>query len=119
MEAVVFVGGVSLGQKATAIPLAAIVGIICGLVVGYLIYAFASRSGTPCFFLFLFLYENLPLNDDDNVPQSLSKTLALRVFMIAMTNFLLLIGAGLFSKATSNFLTNRFDRLYVRRLVAY
>lgn len=44
MEAVVFVGGVSLGQPATSIPLAAIVGIICGLVVGYLIYAFASRT---------------------------------------------------------------------------
>lgn len=44
MEAIVFVGGVSLGQPATSIPLAAIVGIICGLIVGYLIYAFASRT---------------------------------------------------------------------------
>ena len=44
MEAVVFVGGISLGQPATSIPLAAIVGIICGLVVGYLIYTFASRT---------------------------------------------------------------------------
>lgn len=34
LEAVVFVGGVSLGQSAKAIPLAAIVGLICGLVVG-------------------------------------------------------------------------------------
>jgi high-affinity iron transporter len=49
MEAVVFVGGVSLGQKATSIPLAAIVGIVCGLVVGYLIYAFASRTGMDSF----------------------------------------------------------------------
>lgn len=44
MEAVVFVGGVSLGQPATAIPIAAIVGLICGLICGYLIYAFASRT---------------------------------------------------------------------------
>ena len=44
MEAVVFVGGVSLGQPATAIPLAAIVGLICGLICGVLIYQFASRS---------------------------------------------------------------------------
>jgi len=44
MEAIVFVGGVSLGQPATSIPLAAIVGIICGLVIGYVIYAFASRT---------------------------------------------------------------------------
>ena len=46
MEAVVFVGGVSLGQPATAIPIAAIVGIICGLIVGFAIYQFASRSST-------------------------------------------------------------------------
>ena len=44
MEAVVFVGGVSLGQPATSIPLAAVIGIICGLIVGYIIYAFASRT---------------------------------------------------------------------------
>ena len=46
MEAVIFVGGVSLGQQATSIPIAAIVGLICGLVVGYLIYTFASRTST-------------------------------------------------------------------------
>lgn len=45
LEAVIFVGGVSLGQPATAIPIAAIVGIICGLIVGYIIYTFASRTG--------------------------------------------------------------------------
>ena len=44
VEAVVFVGGVSLGQPATSIPLAAIVGIICGIIIGYLIYSFASRA---------------------------------------------------------------------------
>jgi len=45
LEAVVFVGGVSLGQPATAIPIATVVGIICGLVCGFLIYEFASRTG--------------------------------------------------------------------------
>lgn len=44
IEAVVFVGGVSLGEPATSIPLAAIVGIICGLIIGYIIYTFASRT---------------------------------------------------------------------------
>ena len=44
MEAVIFVGGVSLGQPATSIPIATIVGLVCGLVCGYLIYAFASRT---------------------------------------------------------------------------
>ncbi|KAI0371323.1 Ftr1 protein [Pilatotrama ljubarskyi] len=80
MEAVVFVGGVSLGQPATAIPIAAIVGLVCGLICGYLIYAFASRT-------------------------------TLTVFMVVMTNFLLLIGAGLFSKAIWAFQTNAFNHL--------
>lgn len=38
LEAVVFVGGVSLSEPATSFPLAVIVGIICGTVVGYFIY---------------------------------------------------------------------------------
>lgn len=44
IEAVVFVGGVALGQPAKSIPIAAIVGLACGLVCGYFIYQFASRS---------------------------------------------------------------------------
>ena len=44
LEAVVFIGGVSLGQPAASIPIAAIVGIICGLICGYVIYAFGSRT---------------------------------------------------------------------------
>jgi high-affinity iron transporter len=44
MEAVVFVGGVSLGQPATSIPIAAIVGLVCGIVIGFFIYEFASRT---------------------------------------------------------------------------
>ncbi|KAJ3572927.1 hypothetical protein NP233_g2756 [Leucocoprinus birnbaumii] len=80
LEAVVFVGGVSLGEPATAIPIATIVGIICGLVCGFLIYEFASRT-------------------------------ALTVFLVVMTNFLLLIGAGLFSKAVRNFEGRAFSML--------
>lgn len=80
MEAVIFVGGVSLGQPATSIPIAAIVGLICGLICGYLIYAFASRT-------------------------------TLTVFMVAMTNFLILIGAGLFSRAIWSFQENAFNHL--------
>jgi high-affinity iron transporter len=34
LEAVVFVGGVSLGQSAKAIPLAAISGVLVGFIVG-------------------------------------------------------------------------------------
>ncbi|KNZ81593.1 Plasma membrane iron permease [Termitomyces sp. J132] len=80
MEAVVFVGGVSLGQSATSIPIAAIVGIICGLICGFLIYQFASRS-------------------------------TLTVFLVVMTNFILLIGAGLFSKAVGSFEQQVFNTL--------
>ncbi|KAF6757625.1 iron permease FTR1 [Ephemerocybe angulata] len=80
MEAVVFVGGVSLGQTAKSIPIAAIVGIICGLVVGFLIYEFASRS-------------------------------TLTIFLVVMTNILLLIGAGLFSKAVGGFERHAFNKL--------
>lgn len=39
LEAVVFIGGVSLGVPASAIPIPTIAGIIAGFAVGYLIYA--------------------------------------------------------------------------------
>ncbi|KAF8882183.1 iron permease FTR1 [Gymnopilus junonius] len=80
LEAVVFVGGVALGQSATSIPIAAIVGLVCGLVCGFLIYEFASRT-------------------------------TLSIFMIVMTNFVFLIGAGLFSRAVSAFERRAFDLL--------
>ncbi|KAF5360240.1 hypothetical protein D9757_011876 [Collybiopsis confluens] len=80
LEAVIFIGGVSLGQPATSIPIAAIVGLICGFVVGFLIYQFGSRT-------------------------------TLNIFLIAMTNFLLLIGAGLFSRGVWAFQENAFNHL--------
>jgi len=80
MEAIVFVGGVSLGQSATSIPIAAIVGIVCGLICGFIIYTFASRA-------------------------------TLTVFLVVMTNFLLLIGAGLFSKTVWDYQENAFNHL--------
>ncbi|KAJ3934182.1 MAG: Ftr1 protein [Lentinula lateritia] len=80
LEAVIFIGGVSLGQPATAIPIAAIVGLVCGLIVGFLIYQFGSRT-------------------------------TLSIFLIAMTNLLLLIGAGLFSRGVWAFQENAFNDL--------
>ena len=38
LEAVVFIGGVSLGLPATSFPLPVVCGIGCGCLVGYLIY---------------------------------------------------------------------------------
>ncbi|KAJ3749606.1 Ftr1 protein [Lentinula detonsa] len=80
LEAVIFIGGVSLGQPATSIPIAAIVGLACGLIVGFLIYQFGSRT-------------------------------TLSIFLIAMTNLLLLIGAGLFSRGIWAFQENVFNNL--------
>ncbi|KAF9480957.1 Ftr1 protein [Pholiota conissans] len=80
LEAVIFVGGVSLGQPAVSIPIAAIVGLVCGFICGFIIYEFASRT-------------------------------TLTVFLVVMTNFLFLIGAGLFSKAVGAFQENAFNRL--------
>ncbi|KAL0060704.1 high-affinity iron permease [Marasmius tenuissimus] len=53
MEAVVFVGGVALGQQATSIPIAAIVGLIVGSICGWLIYQFASRTTLRIFLVTL------------------------------------------------------------------
>lgn len=44
LEAVVFVGGVSLNTSAKAIPLPVVIGIIAGLIVGYLIYKTGSST---------------------------------------------------------------------------
>jgi len=79
LEAVVFVGGVSLGEPATSIPIATIVGLICGFACGYLIYQFASRT-------------------------------TLTIFLVVMTNFLLLIGAGLFSRSVGEFEEYKFNK---------
>ena len=38
LEAVVFIGGVSLGLPASSFPLPVIIGIACGCLVGFLIY---------------------------------------------------------------------------------
>jgi len=80
LEAVIFVGGVALGQPASSIPIAAIVGIICGLFIGYIIYQFASRT-------------------------------TLRVFLVVMTNILLLVGAGLFSRGVGDLQSFEFNQL--------
>jgi len=80
LEAVIFVGGVALGLPASSIPIAAIVAIVCGVVIGFFIYEFASRT-------------------------------TLSIFLVVMTNFLLLIGAGLFSKGVGSFETHAFNAL--------
>lgn len=99
LEAVIFVGGVSLGQPAASIPIAAIVGLVCGFVCGLLIYEFASRSSKLGSSLHsLRAHVDLVL-------------LALTIFLVVMTNFLMLIGAGLFSKAVWAFQEHAFNKM--------
>ena len=38
LEAIIFLGGVSVGQPASAFPLAAITGLIAGTIVSYILY---------------------------------------------------------------------------------
>jgi high-affinity iron transporter len=46
LEAVIFIGGVSLGLKATSIPLAVICGLIAGSLIGYLVYKYVSSQSS-------------------------------------------------------------------------
>lgn len=51
VEAVVFVGGVSLGLPATAFPLPVVCGLIAGLTVGYLIYRGGNAMSIQIFLI--------------------------------------------------------------------
>ncbi|ELU36595.1 FTR1 domain-containing protein [Rhizoctonia solani AG-1 IA] len=72
------IGGGGIHRWASSIPLAALAGLVIGLVVGYLIYASSSRA-------------------------------RLSAFLITSTSLLLLIGAGLMSKAVGAFERHRFN----------
>lgn len=52
LEAVVFIGGVSLNVTAKSIPIAAIMGFVCGCVVGLIIYRGGSMIQLRWFFIF-------------------------------------------------------------------
>ena len=92
----IFVGGVSLGQPATSIPIATIVGLFCGFIVGFFIYEFASRTSKKNFYTGI---------------RKLNCLVALTLFLVIMTNFLLLIGAGLFSQSVSAFEGYAYSKL--------
>jgi high-affinity iron transporter len=51
LEAVVFVGGVSLGQPATSIPLAVICGLLVGIIISYIIYRGGSALAIHWFLI--------------------------------------------------------------------
>ena len=51
LEAIVFIGGVSLGLPATSIPLATIVGLCAGIAVGMVIYHGGNRAPLQLFLI--------------------------------------------------------------------
>ncbi|RUS28415.1 hypothetical protein BC938DRAFT_481912 [Jimgerdemannia flammicorona] len=51
LEAMVFMGGVAIGESGTAIPLAAICGILCAIIVGYVIYRTGNVMNLHYFFV--------------------------------------------------------------------
>ena len=95
LEAVIFLGGVSLGQEAKSIPIAAIVGLLCGFSVGLLIWFFSHRR------LNIRCVGRANRTDRESI------------FMVISTSFLLLIGAGLFSKAIGSFERYTFTKMCV------
>jgi len=73
LEAVVFIGGISLALPASSFPLALIAGIACGCLIGYLIY----RSMTPIKNVMIsMLTESI---EGEMLPQSKSSLSSLRV----------------------------------------
>ena len=89
LEAVIFMGGVSLGLPATSFPLAVVTGLACGCLVGYFIY----RS-----------VETLrKLNSRWLNGYRGGNFAPIQTFLIISTCFLYLVAAGLFSKAVWNF----------------
>lgn len=49
LEAVVFIGGVSLGLPASSFPIAVLTGIFCGFLIGFFIYKYAERISKPVY----------------------------------------------------------------------
>ncbi|KAI9316825.1 iron permease FTR1/Fip1/EfeU [Dichotomocladium elegans] len=52
LEAIVFIGGVALGVEGKSIPIAAIMGIVCGVLLGYIIYRGGNMLRLRWFFVF-------------------------------------------------------------------
>jgi high-affinity iron transporter len=51
LEAIVFIGGVSLGLPASAIPLATFCGLLAGCAVGFIIYKFGNMAPLQMFLI--------------------------------------------------------------------
>lgn len=87
LEAMVFIGGVSLGLKASSIPLAAICGLVGGSLIGYFVYKYVYSH--PCRTVALFL---------TNACSRGGMYAPIRIFLIISTCLLYLVAAGLLSR---------------------
>lgn len=58
MEAVVFIAGVGLGLPATSFPIAVLTGLLCGIVIGFIIYKGGNKFALQIFLIIstCFLY---------------------------------------------------------------
>ncbi len=87
LEAVVFIGGVSLGLKASSIPLAVVCGLIAGSLIGYLVYKYVYSHCRETEESFL---TNTHFRGGLYAP--------IRIFLIISTCILYLVAAGLLSR---------------------
>lgn len=93
LEAVVFIGGISLGLPATSFPLAVLCGLAAGCLIGYFIYK----------------YDKIELRNENRKLMTFrgGRFAPLQIFLIVSTCFLYLVAAGLFSRAVWLFEANK------------
>lgn len=90
---------VSLGQPATSIPIATIVGIGCGLIVGCTSSPPRRRAVADSLLADLIYASSSRVN--------------LSIFLVISTNILFLLGAGLFSKSVGAFERYKYNKGFV------
>lgn len=98
LEAVVYIGGVSLGLPASAFPLAVVCGLAAGIAIGYILYRFVHPSPR--------LQPRKLLTSPSG-----GNSARLQLFLIVSTCFLYLVAAGLFSKAVWYFENNAWNKI--------
>lgn len=101
LEAVIYVGGVGLGQPATAFPLAVVCGLAAGILVGYIIYRYAiiPRRDTTAS-----RYRKLTC-------LRFGQTTSMQIFLVISTGFLYLVAAGLLSRGVWYFEANTWNKV--------
>jgi high-affinity iron transporter len=92
LEAVVFVGGVSLGEPASSFPLAVFCGLFCGITIGYFVYKWVYA---------------MPWTNNFRG----GSMVKIKYFIVLSSCLLYLIAAGLFSRAVWDFESYKWSKL--------